>query len=131
MTRTDAKETTYIRTLLVDDETCFLTLTARLLEADSRFEIVGTARTGHEALNQVERLHPDLVLMDLNMPGMDGLEAIRRLKEQPDAPRVVMLTMCDRPGCRAEAEAAGADGFVSKPELIATALPLIHILSEQ
>jgi DNA-binding NarL/FixJ family response regulator len=87
----------------VDDSPEFLELVARCLAVAPHIEIVGRTRSGREALEQVARLQPDLVLMDLAMPGMNGLEATQRIKAQPGAPRVVMLTMYDDPAYRAAA----------------------------
>jgi DNA-binding NarL/FixJ family response regulator len=98
------------------------------LSASLHIEIVGRALSGRDALEQVALLHPDLVLMDLAMPEMNGLEAARRIKVQPDAPRVVILTLYDNPEYHAVAGAVGADGFVAKSEFGTQLLPLIHKL---
>jgi DNA-binding NarL/FixJ family response regulator len=115
-----------IRVLLADDSPLFLELAARLLSADPRFVVVGQAVSGHDALEQEALLDPDLVLMDWAMPGMDGLEATRRIKAQPGAPRVVMLTLHDHPEYRTAAKDAGADGFIAKWEFDAQLESLIH-----
>lgn len=85
-------------------------------------------RSGPKALEQVGPLHPHLVLMDLAMEGMNGLEATRRLKAQENPPRVIILTLHDNPEYRAAAEQAHADGFVAKSDLGEKLLPLIHHL---
>jgi DNA-binding NarL/FixJ family response regulator len=105
-----------IRILLVDDNPEFLESAARFLSADPQVEIVGRAHSGFDAVDGVRRWQPDLVLMDLVMPGMNGLEATRYIKAQPDAPRVVILTLHDNLEYRAAAEAARADGFIAKSE---------------
>jgi PAS domain S-box-containing protein len=115
-----------IRILLVDDSPGFLQSAASFLSADPLFEIVGLALSGRDALEQVAQLHPDLVLMDLAMPEMNGLEATRHIKAQPGGPRVVILTLHDNPEYQAAAQAVGADGFVAKSEFGAQLLPLIH-----
>jgi DNA-binding NarL/FixJ family response regulator len=79
----------------------------------------------------VTQLQPDLVLMDVAMPNMNGLEATRRIKTQADAPHVVILTLHDTPEYRAAAEAVGADNFVSKAEFNAQMLPLIRTLCDE
>ena len=76
--------------------------------------MVGRARSGEEAITAIESLGPDLVLMDHVMPGMRGIEATRAIKTRPGAPRIIVLTSHDRADLRAAAEAAGADGFLSK-----------------
>ncbi len=117
-----------IRILLVDDNPEFLNSAAHFLSTDPQIEIVGHALSGEDALEQVAQTQPDLVLMDLLMSDMNGLEATRRIKERPDAPRVVVLTLYDQPEYRAEAETARADGFITKSEFGDQLLPLIHTL---
>jgi DNA-binding NarL/FixJ family response regulator len=117
-----------LRILLVDDSPIFLESATRFLAMDARLEIVGQVLSGGEALEQVPRLCPDLVLMDLAMPGINGLEATRQIKAQPSAPHVVILTLNDSNEYRAAAEAVGADGFVTKSEIGTALLPLIHSL---
>ncbi|MBI4278559.1 MAG: response regulator, partial [Armatimonadetes bacterium] len=75
-----------------------------------------------------DRLRPDLVIMDLTMPGMNGLEATRRLKARPGAPRVVILSLHDSEAHRAVAAAAGADAYASKSEFGDALLGLIQAL---
>jgi len=116
------------RVLLVDDSAEFLDSASHFLNTDPRIEIVGRAYSGKGALEQVPVLKPDLVLMDLTMPEMNGLEATRALKSQPDGPRVIILTLHDNPEYRAAAEAVRADGFVTKTELDFQLLPMINRL---
>src|SRR5947209_7676508 len=116
------------RVLLVDDSVEFLDSASHFLAADPRIEIIGRACSGRGALEEVPRLKPDLVLMDLAMPEMNGLEATRQLKARPDGPRVILLTLYDDPEYRAAAAAVQADGFVSKSDLGLHLLPLIHNL---
>jgi DNA-binding NarL/FixJ family response regulator len=120
-----------LRILLVDDSVQFLDVVARTLATVPAIEIVGRALSGRDALEQVTQLQPDLVLMDVAMPNMNGLEATRRIKTQADAPRVVILTLHDAPEYRAAAEAVGADNFVSKAEFNAQMLPLIRTLCDE
>lgn len=124
-------KTSSLRILLVDDNPEFLESAARSLAAEPHVQIVGRARSGCEALEQVTRLQPDLVLMDWAMPEMDGLEATQRIKAQPGAPRVVMLTMHDDPAYRIAATEARADGFVCKSEFSEKLLPLIRTFYPQ
>ena len=102
------------RVLLVDDSADFLESATLLLTAAPGLTVVGRAASGEEALSEVERLLPDLVLMDVQMPGIGGLEATRRIKARTHAPRVILLTMHDTVEYREAAEAAGANGFLSK-----------------
>jgi DNA-binding NarL/FixJ family response regulator len=113
---------------LVDSNLNFLKAAMRFLAKDPEIEIVGSGDSGRSALNQVRLLGPDLVLMDLAMTEMNGLEATRRIKAQPGAPRVIILTLHDHPQYRTLAEAAGADGFLNKANLGSHLLPLIYTL---
>jgi len=117
-----------LRVLLVDDSPEFLESAAYFLSLQPSVKVVGRALSGPDALEMASRLRPDLVLMDWAMPEMTGLEAARRLKAQPGAPRVVILTLHDNPQYRAAAQAAGADGFISKADFGAQLPPLIHRL---
>ena len=111
------RRTSPIRVVLADDSEPFLDVLCYWLAGDGRFEIAAIARDGHEVLEAVERLRPDLVLMDAVMPVSDGFQATRSIKERPQAPVVIILTLHDSEVARHAAELAGADGFVSKSEL--------------
>jgi len=117
-----------IRTLLVDDSPEFLKSVARFLAAQSRVDVIGQAHSASEALEIVPRLQPDLVLMDLRLPGLNGLEAAGRLKASVQPPRVVILTLHDHPEYRRAAAEANADGFIGKTDLATQLLPLIERL---
>lgn len=117
-----------LRILLVDDSWEFLGSVEHFLSTEPQLQVVGFASTGVEALEQVPLLHPDLVLMDLAMPKMNGLTAARRIKSQAGAPRIVILTVHNQPEYRQAAWDAGADGFIAKSDFGAQALPLIRDL---
>jgi DNA-binding NarL/FixJ family response regulator len=106
-----------IRTVLVDDSPIVLKALSLFLQRLNGFELVGTATDGYHAVRRVVELQPDLVLMDLRLPGMNGLEATRQIKARSQAPTVIMVTADDTPECRAAASAAGTDGFVGKQNL--------------
>jgi DNA-binding NarL/FixJ family response regulator len=118
------------RVLLVDDNQEFLKILARLLAAYPEVDVVGSARSGREALDQVALLHPDLVLVDLVMPDMDGLETTRRIKARPVSPRVILMTMQEDAEYREAAQEAGADGFIPKPDLGAQFVPAARTICE-
>ena len=118
-----------IRVLFVDDSPEFLRMAAHFLATDQEIDLVGVALMGQDALVLVAGLQPDLVLMDLIMPRMNGLDATRQIKSTPNAPIVVLLTGHDTPEYRSAAATAGADGFVYKPELFHELLPLMHSLT--
>jgi DNA-binding NarL/FixJ family response regulator len=109
--------------LLVDDNPLFLEQTSAWLLRESDIEVVGSAASGAEAVALVERLKPRVELMDVAMPGMDGLEATRRLKRLPNPPVVLVLTLHGDPAYRA---AAGAEGFLCKSDLAAELLPCLR-----
>lgn len=83
---------------------------------DLAIEMVGEAETGSEAIRQAQALRPDVVLMDLEMPGMDGYEATRQIKAALPATRVIILSIHSGEDAQQRAQAAGADGFVTKGE---------------
>ena len=117
-----------IRVLLVDDYADFLDSASQFLSTVPEIQVVGYAYSGGEAIQAVDRLHPDLVLMDVSMPGINGLEATRRIKARPDAPRVVLLTLYGNKGYRSAAQKAGADGFMSKDQFGEDLVTLIRDL---
>jgi DNA-binding NarL/FixJ family response regulator len=114
--------------LLVDDNPQFLEAARHFLQKDPRLVITGSVESGENALKQVSQTRPDLVLLDLALPGLDGLEVTRRLKAQPNAPRVIILTLHDNAEYRRAAREAGADGFVGKSEFGDQLLPNIQRL---
>lgn len=103
-----------VRVFLVDDHILFRKGIASLLATHPSFEVAGEAASGTEALAQIPDTMPDLVLMDIAMPGMDGIEATRRLKERLPALRIIMLTMADNDQNVFEAIKSGAQGYLLK-----------------
>lgn len=103
-----------LRILLVDDSVVFLDALTYTLRAYPSLVVVGSAQSGEEALAQVKLRQPDVVVIDISMAGMNGLEATRRIKAQPHPPSVVILTIHDNAEYRVAAVTAGADGFVTK-----------------
>jgi DNA-binding NarL/FixJ family response regulator len=104
-----------IRVLLVDDEPLVRSGVRMILEGEDDIEIAGDAADGNEALELAAQLTPDLVLLDIRMPGLDGIETTRRLLTGPaSAPRVLILTTFDLDEYVYEAMKAGASGFILK-----------------
>lgn len=103
-----------IRLLLVDDESMVVAHLTTVLEAIEDIEVVGSAADGAEAVEAVGRFRPDIVLMDLRMPGVDGITAIARIAEMPHPPVLVALTTFDADSYVLRALNAGAAGFLIK-----------------
>jgi CheY-like chemotaxis protein len=91
-----------------------MALLARIVSKDKRVSIVGSATDGRKAVWNAPALQPDLVITDLHMPGLDGAEVTRRLKQLPNPPVILMATGDDTPEARAKSRAAGTDTFVVK-----------------
>jgi DNA-binding NarL/FixJ family response regulator len=102
-----------VRVLLADDHQLMREGTAALLGADERIEVVGLARDGREAVAMSERRRPDVVLLDLNMPVLGGLEACARLRKTP-GPEVLMLTVSEEEPDLYAALRVGAAGYLTK-----------------
>jgi two-component system, NarL family, nitrate/nitrite response regulator NarL len=117
-----------IRILLVDDSVEFLKSASALLGREPRVQVIGQALSGQEALDLVIRLQPDLILMDLTMPTMNGLEATRAIRKLPDAPPVVILTLHDNQEYVVAARDSGAVGFISKADFTKDFVALIEDL---
>ncbi len=103
-----------VRVLIADDQTLFRTGLAHLLGEDPRVEIVGQAADGVEATMLAAKLKPDVVLMDLKMPNMDGIEATRQIVEADPAIKVLMLSTFDADNHVIQALKVGAGGYVLK-----------------
>jgi CheY-like chemotaxis protein len=117
-----------IRTLLVEDSSAMMVLLALTLAKDRRTFIVGAVGDGQKALAYASSLQPELVVTDLHMPGVDGAEVTRRLKERPNPPIVFVVTSDNTPEARARSLAAGADAFLLKaPDLAPRLLSAIQV----
>jgi DNA-binding NarL/FixJ family response regulator len=103
-----------LRVLVVDDHQLVLEAVRAAMQDELEIEIVGEARTGREALSLVEETRPDVVLLDMRMPGMDGLACLDAIQEQFPATHVVFLTGVDDNELAQDALARGASAFVSK-----------------
>jgi len=103
-----------VRVLLVDDHAIFLAALHALLDHDERVEIVGETDNGAHALELDEELKPDVALVDLQLPVMDGFETTKRLHERRPDLRVVVISGLSTEGVAQQAAAAGADAFLYK-----------------
>jgi DNA-binding NarL/FixJ family response regulator len=117
-----------IRVLLVDDQALLRAGFRLILESEPDLEVAGEAGDGHEAVEAAGRLAPDVVLMDIRMPRLDGIEATRRVVRAPGAARVLILTTFDLDEYVFEALRAGASGFLLKdtpPEDLVSAIRVV------
>jgi DNA-binding NarL/FixJ family response regulator len=105
-----------VRVLIVDDQRPFREASNMVVEMTDGFEVVGEAESGEEAVELAAGLEPDLVLMDVQMPGIDGLEATRRIMALPTPPHVLVMSTHESGSYEAPALAAGAIGFIPKSE---------------
>lgn len=119
-----------IKILIADDHQLVRVGIRRLLEDEKDFKVVGEAGDGKEAIEQVKKLNPDVVLMDVAMPGMDGMEATKRLvKKRKEPAKVVILTMHADEHYAARLLRMGASGYVVKdaaPAELAEAIRTVH-----
>jgi DNA-binding NarL/FixJ family response regulator len=117
-----------IRVLVVDDQALVRGGFRMILDAQKDIDVVAEAGDGHEALEKAREVEPDVVLMDIRMPELDGLEATRRLLSGDSGPRVLILTTFDADEYVYEAMKAGASGFLLKdvrPEQLAEAVRVV------
>jgi DNA-binding NarL/FixJ family response regulator len=115
-------------TLLVDDNKTFLKAVLGVLQQVDGIEVVGCAVDGVEALELIFKLQPELVLLDISMPRMGGLELASRLSTLASAPTIILLSMHDSDEYRQAAASAGALAFVKKDNFMSELVPLLNRL---
>lgn len=118
-----------VRIVLVDDQALFRAGIRMVIDSQPDLEVVGEASDGREGIEVVRATHPDLVLMDVRMPVMDGLTATAEILRESDPPRVVVLTTFDLDEAAARAIQRGASGFLLKdaePEFLLSAVRTVH-----
>jgi DNA-binding NarL/FixJ family response regulator len=108
-----------IRVLIADDHGLFAEALEAILAVDERIEVAGRARDGAEAVELAERLAPDVILMDISMPVLDGFEATRRIRESVPEANVLMLTGSNSRDDVDRSREAGAAGYVTKDRIAA------------
>lgn len=122
-------ESSSIRLLIADDQALVRGALGALLELEPDLTVIGMASDGAEALRLAAELRPDVCLMDIQMPGMDGVEATRRIREASPETRILVVTTFARPGYLRAALDAGASGFIVKDtpaEQLAEAVRRVH-----
>ena len=102
--------------LIVDDQMPFRMAARSVVGVTPGFEVVGEAKSGEEAVEQVDALHPELVLMDINMDGITGIEATRRIVAAHPATKVILLSTYDEEDLPGDARTSGALGYVHKEQ---------------
>ena len=115
----------HIRTLLVDDDDSFRTRVRAFLLAESDIEIVGEAANGREAIRKTHELIPNLVLMDISMPALNGIDATKQIKQEMPGTKILVLTVFDEEEYREAVMQNGADGYILKKTLFDDLVPAI------
>jgi DNA-binding NarL/FixJ family response regulator len=119
-----------LRILLVDDFPSVRKVLRVLLGTCQNWEVVAEAADGEEGLKEVARLQPDVAVVDISMPGMNGLELTRAVRKLVPQTKILILTEYDSQSMIDEARKAGADGYVTKSDASSKLLPAIQALSE-
>lgn len=117
------------RIVLVDDNESILSALQRYLSTYPSFEVVGTTNTATTACDLIEIIQPDLVITDLEMPGVNGFELTQQLRQAHPDLTIIMLTASETPAHRVKALAAGADAFVGKSSPLSNLVSTIETLT--
>ena len=120
-----------ISIMLVDDNIAFLNIAAGFLADHENLIVVGTAQNRNEALSLAVNLHPDIVLLDVNMPGLSGFETTPRLRQILPEAGIIILSFQNSDSYREAALVAGADDFIPKDTLAYALIPAIHQVSQR
>ena len=120
-----------IRVLLADDNPTFLAAVRQFLSALPVTEVVGEAHDGREAMVLAASLSPDLLLLDIGMPDINGLEAARRMQQWQTPPTIVFLSMHNGQAYRDAARQVGAAGFISKADFVEELPRMVETVEER
>ena len=118
-----------LKILLVDDSRSFLRAVRLFLDTLPEVKVIGYAYNGRQALIKAQLLRPDLVLLDIDMPDMNGFEVARALQSRPQPPRIVFLSLHDDPAYRAQAHLHGAEALVSKADFVIELIAILQALA--
>ncbi|MHB8793689.1 MAG: response regulator [Thermoleophilia bacterium] len=118
-----------IRILLADDHAILRAGLVRLLSEEPDIEVIGEADNGREAVQKVQELHPDIVLMDIGMPVMNGMEATKQIKKRDQDVKILVLTMHDNEEYLFQVLQAGASGYVLKKAADSDLVNAIHVVN--
>lgn len=121
---------TPISVMLVDDSPLFLSTATQFLETCKEVAVVGVCSSGQEALEKAQELRPQVILLDMMMPGISGLGVIEPLRQLLPETAIIALTVMDTPNFRKAALAAGADAFIPKSAMRVALLPVIRKMGE-
>ena len=113
------------RIFLVDDNLKFLESASRYLGLFPELEVVGWSTSSQKGLEEIQVAKPDVVIIDLVMPGLDGIEATRKLRQSSAGTKIIIISFQDGPEYKARAEANGADGFFSKLDFCEKVIPFL------
>lgn len=119
-----------IKVMLVDDHSMVSEVLSALLAREVDIEVVATAKNGREAISTVRDLKPDIIVMDVSMPEMNGLEACRRIMAETPESKIIVLSMHAESGYVVEALKAGAKGYIQKMSAFKTLVGAIHSVQE-
>jgi len=120
----------HIRVVLADDHVFVRDGIKSLLESEANIIVVGEAADGIEALAEVEQKKPDLLILDIRMPNMDGIEVVEKLRSQNNSTKIIILTMCESEEYVLKTIKAGADGYLLKGSSKVEFLKALQIVSE-
>jgi DNA-binding NarL/FixJ family response regulator len=120
-----------LKLLIVDDNELFVSALEGLLDSETSVRVIGRAPDGTSATELAAELRPDLVLMDLSMPHMDGFEATEKILANSPQTAVVVLTGSDDPADHERARSAGAAGYVTKDRILVELLETIHSVAAE
>ena len=120
-----------INVMLVDDHSMVSEVLSALLAREPDIEVVATAKNGREAISKVREVKPDIIVMDVSMPDMNGLEACRRIMAEAPESRIIVLSMHAEKEYVVEAIRAGAKGYIQKMSAFKTLVGAIRIVQEE